>query len=100
MEWNREGLLEKARAAIDSRIDGKVGIGQMEVSLFRHFPTVMIQLSDVSLRDSSWAHHGHELLRASRVDIGFVPFRALLNGQVSLHRVSVEHAKKMPNNTG
>jgi len=90
VEWNKQGLLEEARAAINGRINGQVGIGKMDVSLFRHFPSVMIRLSDVFVRDSAWSRHGHELLRATHVDIGIAPLRGLFRGKLELDEVAVE----------
>jgi len=79
VEWKKDSLLEKARSEINTRIGGTLQIGHAEISLFRHFPAVTLSLSDVSLRDSAWQRHRHDLLQAERVYISFSPFRSLLH---------------------
>ena len=92
VEVKKDSLLEKARSEINSRIGGTLQIGHADISLFRHFPAVTLSLSDVSLRDSAWQRHRHDLLRAERVYISFSPFRSLLHRRVELGTVFIENA--------
>jgi hypothetical protein len=92
IEWKKDSLLSKALAEINTRIGGTLKIGHADISLFRHFPAVSLSLTDVSLRDSAWQRHRHDLLRAGRVYINFSPFPSLLHGRVELSTVFVENA--------
>jgi len=92
VEWKKDSLLEKARTAINTRIGGTLQIGHLDISLFRHFPAVTLSMTDVSLRDSAWQRHRHDLLQAERVYVSFSPFRSLLHGRVELGAVFIENA--------
>ena len=92
VEWKKDSLLEKARTAINTRIGGTLQIGHLDISLFRHFPAVTLSMTDVSLRDSAWQRHRHDLLQAERVYVSFSPFRSLLHGRIELGAVFIENA--------
>jgi hypothetical protein len=91
VEWKKDSLLEKARIEINARIGGTLQIGHLDMSLFRHFPAVTLSMTDVSLRDSAWQRHRHDLLQAGRVYVSFSPFRSLLHGRVELGSVFIEN---------
>lgn len=91
VEVKKDSLLEQARTEINSRIGGTLRIGHADISLFRHFPAVTLSLSDVSLRDSAWQRHRHDLLQAERVYISFSPFRSLFHRRVELGTVFIEN---------
>ena len=92
VELNKDKILEKARTEIKSRIGGTLKIGQLDISLIRHFPSVSVLLTDVELRDSAWARHGHDLLKAERVYAACSLFRSLFHRRVELSTVFLEHA--------
>jgi hypothetical protein len=91
VEWKKDSLIEKARLEINTRISGNLRIGHAEISLFRHFPAVTLSLTDVSLRDSAWQRHHHDLLQAQKVYISCSPFRSLLSGRLDLGTIFIEH---------
>jgi len=76
---------------IKNRIGGDARIGDWEISLFRHFPSITLHLSKVSLRDSLWQQHHHDLLNAETLDISLSLFRSLTAGKVSIGKVYLEH---------
>jgi uncharacterized protein involved in outer membrane biogenesis len=92
VEWKKDSLLEKARSEISARIGGTLHIGHLDISLFRHFPAVTVSMTDVSLKDSAWQRHGHDLLQADRLYISFSPVQSLLHGRVELGKVFLEKA--------
>ena len=49
-------------------------------------------MTDVSLRDSAWQQHQHDLLQAGRVYISISPFRSLFHDRVELGSVFIENA--------
>jgi hypothetical protein len=91
VEWNKDSLLAKARATVNARINGTLDIGQIDISLFSHFPAVTIRLTNISLRDSAWPRHRHDLVKAARLDIGCAPLRSLFKGRLELNKLSLEH---------
>lgn len=91
VESQKDSLLEKARTEINNRIGGTLQIGRLDISLFRHFPAVTLQLSDVSLRDSAWQQHQHDLLQVSNIYVSCSLFRSLLKRRIALSTVLLEH---------
>lgn len=87
----KASLLQKARSEIKDHLGADVQIGQLDISLFRHFPSITLQLSDVSIRDSLWQQHHHDLLEAKNVFISCSLFRSLIHGKVQLGKVILEH---------
>ncbi|HMI60210.1 MAG TPA: hypothetical protein VK518_04860, partial [Puia sp.] len=87
----KASLLEKARVEIKARMGADVQIGQLDISLFRHFPSITLQLSDVSIRDSLWQQHHHDLLHAKNVFVSCQILRSLMNRKVQLGKVFLEH---------
>ena len=92
VERNKGKLIEKARTDINSRIGGTLQVGAVDISLFRHFPSVTVAMSDVSLRDSLWGQHHHDLLTASHLFISGSIFKSLFSAKLELTTVFVEHA--------
>jgi hypothetical protein len=84
-------ILQKASTEIKERFGADLTIGELDISLLRHFPSLTLQLSDVSLRDSLWQHHHHDLLQAKNVYISCSLFRSLANGNIQLGKVFLEH---------
>jgi AsmA-like C-terminal region len=92
VEKKKDSLLEKARAEISARLGGTLRIGHLDISLLRNFPAVSLQLKDVSLRDSAWEGHHHDLLHAGGVYVSCSVLRSLFHARIELSTVSVEHA--------
>lgn len=92
VEWNKDSLLEKARKEINARVGGTVEIGHLDISLFRHFPSVTVSMTNVTLRDSAWARHRHDLLNADQVYIACSAFSSLFHRRVELSTVFLDHS--------
>ncbi len=90
IELKKESLLQKARTEIKNRIGGTLRIGQVDISLFRHFPAITLRLTDVSLRDSAWQQHHHDLIRAADIYVSASLFRSLLKRKIELSTVFIE----------
>lgn len=87
----KDSILQKARTAVKDRIGGDVRVGDWDISLLRHFPSITLHLSKVSLRDSLWQQHHHDLLQAENLDISLSLFRSLLAGKLRISNVYLEH---------
>lgn len=84
-------ILFKARAELKKRLGGDASIGDMDVSFFHHFPNITLHLSKVTLRDSLWQEHHHDLLHAEDMYLSLSLFRSLFAGKARLGKVYVEH---------
>jgi hypothetical protein len=83
-------ILRKARTELKGRLGGDAGIGDMDVSFFRHFPNISVHLSKVTLRDSLWQEHKHDLLHAENMYLSLSLFRSVFAGKPRLGKVFVE----------
>lgn len=90
VELKKDTLLQKARTEIKNRIGGTLQIGQLDISLFRHFPSITLRLTDVSLRDSAWQQHHHDLIRAADIYVSASLFRSLLHRKIELSTIFIE----------
>ncbi len=93
VQLNKKTLLEKARTAFRSRLGGESEIGALDISFFRHFPSITVRLSAVTIRDSAWQHHHHDLLKAGEVFVSCNLWKSLLTRRVQLGRIDLEHGQ-------
>ncbi|GGB11084.1 AsmA-like C-terminal region-containing protein [Puia dinghuensis] len=93
VELNKAALLEKARSAFQDRLGGALRIGKLDISFFRHFPNVTARLSTVTLRDSAWTQHHHDLLQAADVYITCNLFKSLFARRLQVGAVDLEHGQ-------
>ena len=87
ISFKKPELLKKISAEVKNRIGGEASIGNIDISFFRHFPNVTVQLSNVSLHDSLWQQHHHDLLKAESVDLRVSLFGSLFSGKPKVGKV-------------
>src|SRR5687768_12054106 len=58
---NKKMIIGEVTAMIKDKVKGDITIGDLDPSLVSTFPFVSIRLTDVTLRDSLWSQHKHEL---------------------------------------
>ena len=93
VQLHKPSILEKAREAFKSQFQGDARIGSLDVSFFRHFPSIAVRLSAVSLRDSAWHQHHHDLLNAGEVYVSCNLWKSLFAHRIHLGTVSLEHGQ-------
>jgi len=93
VELNKKTLLEKARTAFRSRLGGDAEIGALDISFFRHFPSITVRISAVTIRDSAWQQHHHDLLKAGDVFLSCNLWKSLLTRRVQIGRIDLEHGQ-------
>ncbi|HVU59182.1 MAG TPA: AsmA-like C-terminal region-containing protein [Puia sp.] len=86
----KQTILQKTRVELKKRLGGDASIGDMDISFFHHFPNVTVHLSKVTLRDSLWQEHHHDLLDAGNLYISLALFRSVFAGKLRVGRVYVE----------
>ena len=86
---NKKVVLEKVTALLNEHINGELTVESMEPVLLRGFPGISVSLMNVTLRDSLWATHRHDLVRAEEVYISIDAISAI-KGSPRIRDISVE----------
>lgn len=87
----KPALLEKAKAEVNKHFGGDVQIGGLDISLFRDFPSISLRLSAVSMRDSLWKIHHHDLIQAGEIYISCSLFKSIYTRRVQVGKIFLEH---------
>ncbi len=87
---NKKSLIAQVNAELTSKVKGEIKISDIEPSLLSTFPNVSIRLSEVTVRDSLWAQHRHDLLKADKIFIRLKLF-SLFSGSPEISKVIVEN---------
>lgn len=87
---NKKDLISQVNAELTSKVKGEIKINDLEPSLLSTFPNVSIRLSGVTVRDSLWPQHHHDLLKAERMFIRLTLF-SLFSGSPEISKVIVEN---------
>lgn len=83
-------LLQQISSILNDRLHGGLlVIKDMEPSLVRSFPDISVSLQDVSVKDSLWSQHHHNLLEVSRIFVK-VNTLALIRKKLDIKQVSLE----------
>lgn len=88
---NKKSILSKVTTELNSRIKGTIKIGDLDPSFISTFPHVSIRLSQVLVRDTMWAQHHHDLLKAERIYIR-LGLLSLFSGSPEIKRVIINKA--------
>ena len=59
MSVNKQKIIKQVTDEIGKKLNGKVSIGNVELSFFSHFPKVSVALHNVMITDTMYAHHHH-----------------------------------------
>jgi hypothetical protein len=93
VQLHKRSILDKAEKAVKTQLQGDARIGSMDISFFRDFPSITVRISAVSLRDSAWQQHHHDLLNAADIYISCNLWKSLFNRSIVLGRVALEHGQ-------
>lgn len=85
---HRNSLYAKLSDAASASISGTLDVGNMDFSLWRHFPNLSIIAHNISIRDSAYTRHGHELLHAGEVEMS-LGWNGLFRSSLGLRSVRV-----------
>ncbi|MVT11237.1 AsmA family protein [Chitinophaga tropicalis] len=89
IKQNKARILQQISSVLSDRLHGgQLQIRNMEPSLIQSFPNVSVTLEDVTVRDSLWNVHGHDLINVSRIFIKVNTF-SLLKKQLDIKRISL-----------
>lgn len=93
VQLHKRSILDKAQNAVKTHLQGDARIGALEISLFRNFPSITVRLSAVTLRDSAWQQHHHDLLDAADIYVSCNLWKSLLHSSVALGKITLEHGQ-------
>jgi len=74
VQQHKTDILHELESEINSRINAEVSIGGLDLSIVHSFPDISIRLSSVTVRDTLWKRHQHNLLTAEKVFVQINPF--------------------------
>lgn len=64
---NKKSIISRVTDEISQKINGKVTIGDVDISLFGSFPKMSVLLKNVTVTDSLYAQHHHELFKGEEI---------------------------------
>jgi uncharacterized protein involved in outer membrane biogenesis len=86
---NKASILKRVKTELSAHIKGEIFIEDLGVSFFSTFPKFSIGLYKITIRDSLWKEHQHDLLRADKVFASLSYFR-LLSGHIIVDKITIE----------
>ncbi|MFN9803577.1 MAG: AsmA-like C-terminal region-containing protein [Bacteroidota bacterium] len=85
---HKKELTAKAITAIRQNINGDVSIEDLNVTVFRHFPSLSIRLMNVRVTDALYKKHGHALLSAENLFVR-LSTPSLLRGKLLINKLTI-----------
>jgi len=64
---NKQKIIKRVTDEVGKKLSGNVSIGNVELSFFRHFPKVSVELHNVMITDTMYAKHHHPFFMAEDV---------------------------------
>ncbi len=88
---NNRAILSTILDQLNSNVNGQINVGSMETTLLKGFPGVSVSLKKVTLRDSLWKIHKHDLLNAADIDVSLNIF-SLIAGSIKINKIGINNA--------
>ena len=88
---NKQRFLKNITTQLNEHISGKVEINNMSLALLKGFPGISVALEHVTLRDSLWHTHHHDLLNARYIYVSLNVF-SLLKKSPKIKEVTLKDA--------
>lgn len=76
---NKKKIIRAITAEMENKINGEVGIGNVELSFFRNFPHISVLFKDMIINDTMHQAHGHTFFKAKEVFARIHIFRLMRN---------------------
>ncbi len=92
IQVKKDDILASVNKEISEKVKGKVSIGNMDVSLFRHFPSVSVLMENVVLGDSMLQLHHQPLLQMKEITVD-IKWAALFNVVDKIKRITATEGK-------
>jgi len=86
---NSEGVFSYVSAQLADRIGGNLSVRKAVPDFFHDFPHVSLDMRDVTVRDSMWESHRHDLLHVRHVYVSF-NIVSLISGKPQIRSILVD----------
>ncbi len=64
---NKKKIIRQVTTELSDKLNGKVSIGNVELSFLQNFPKIAVVLNDVSITDTLFPQHHHAFLQAKEI---------------------------------
>ena len=88
---NKAKIIKQLTEQVSSKVNGKLIIGDADISLFKKFPKIAVVIKDITLTDSMFANHGHTFFSAKEVFANLNIFK-LIKKEQALTGLSLQNA--------
>ncbi|WP_343523707.1 AsmA family protein [Pedobacter sp.] len=88
---NKKEVLASILSQLNKNLNGQITATSMEPTLLKSFPGVSVSLNGVLLRDSLWAQHKHDLLKAEDIDVS-LNVLSLIVGNINIKQIAINNA--------
>ena len=88
---HKKSIISTIESELQKRTNAEISIGDIDISLFKTFPLVSIEFQEVTLRDSLWIHHHHDLLHAKKIFAG-ISMGSLISGHLQIRKLIIANA--------
>ncbi|WP_432222428.1 AsmA family protein [Flavobacterium sp. TMP13] len=88
---NKTQITTAINSTINENIAGKTQIGDFEYQFLKGFPNVTLILKNVTIEDSLFKQHKHQLLNAAEIEVRLHIFK-LLRNEVDFQKIAIKEA--------
>ncbi|MEP6597241.1 MAG: DUF3971 domain-containing protein, partial [Ginsengibacter sp.] len=88
---NKKSIVKQVTEGISKKLNGKVTVGDVELSFLRTFPQASVLLKNVTITDTMYSQHHHAFLQAEEVFARLSIIR-LIKKQSAVNGVRIEKA--------
>ncbi len=87
---NKKSIIKQVTEDVSKKLNGKVTIGDVNLSFFRTFPHASVLLSNVTITDSMYDRHHHVFFNAQRV-FAELSILKLIKKESAVNGVRIDH---------
>ena len=88
---NKKSLLNNITTQLNENISGELYVKDMDLAILKGFPGISVALVNVTLRDSLWNTHRHDLLNAKNIYVS-LDVLSLLKKKPKIKNVNISDA--------
>lgn len=92
VETHKKELLQRVTESLNDQLDGKISVGDISFSLWRGFPSLAVEMQNVSVRDTLWEKHHHSLLEAQDIYVN-LNMRKLISKRIEIKKITASHGR-------
>lgn len=87
---NKKSIIKQVTEDVSKKLNGKVTIGDVDLSFLRTFPQASVRLSNVTITDSMYAQHHHVFFNAQQV-FAQLSIIKLIKKESAVNGVRIDH---------